>query len=121
MRMEPIRLPDSDEKLLDECEVETFRAGGKGGQHVNKTDSAVRLRHLPTGWVVACQEERSQYLNKLRCLEKLREKAAKANERPALRIATKPPRAAKRAKKRAKTHKSGKKRSRSGDGRNELD
>lgn len=119
--MDPIRLPESDEKLLDECEVETFRSGGKGGQHVNKTDSAVRLRHPPTGLVVLCQEERSQYLNKLRCLAKLREKVERLNDKPAPRIATKPPRAAKRAKKRAKTHRSGKKKSRSADWRDDAD
>jgi protein subunit release factor B len=111
--VEPILLPDSDDKLLDECELETFRAGGKGGQHVNKTDSAVRLRHLPTGLVVASQEERSQYQNKLICLRKLREKVERLNDRPAPRVATKPHRGAKRARKKAKTRNAAKKRSRS--------
>ncbi len=101
--MPKIDLPESDEKLLDECDVETFRSGGKGGQHVNKTDSAVRLRHLPTGLVVMCQEERSQFLNKMICLKKLREKVAKLNIVPLVRKATKPPKSAKRSKKKAKS------------------
>src|SRR3954467_10605668 len=117
----PIVLPESDEKLLDECDVETFRSGGKGGQHVNKTDSAVRLRHLPTGLVVMSQQERSQYLNKLICLEKLREKVAKLNIVPAKRIATKPHKGAKRAKKKAKSHLSRKKQSRSGGWRDDVE
>ena len=90
-----IRLPETDEELLRECEIDTFRAGGPGGQHVNKTESAVRLRHLPTGVVVACQQERSQHRNKAICLRKLRERIARLNRRPAVRIPTRVPRAAK--------------------------
>ncbi len=111
--MDPIILPDSDDKLLDECEVDTFRASGKGGQHVNKTDSAVRLHHLPTGIVVASQQERSQFLNKTICLAKLRARVEKLNEIRPERIPTRPPRSAKRSKKKAKSHQSRKKQSRS--------
>jgi|SRR5437868_13738067 len=90
-----ITLPESDEDLLRECEVETFRSGGPGGQHVNKVETAVRLRHLPTGVVVTCREQRSQYRNKVTCLAKLRAEVARRSRRPAKRIPTRRTRAAK--------------------------
>lgn len=90
-----IRLPESDEDLLRECEVDTFRSSGPGGQHVNKTESAVRLTHLPSGVVVTSQQERSQHRNKALCLQKLREKIEKLNYRPAKRVPTRVPRSVK--------------------------
>jgi len=92
---DPVHIPDSDEDLLKECNVDTFRAGGKGGQHLNKTESAVRMTHLPTGTVVSCQDERSQYQNKRKCLLQLREKLVALNYRPPKRIPTRKPRSAK--------------------------
>jgi len=87
-KMTLINLPESDEELLRECEVETFRSSGPGGQHVNKTESAVRLRHLPSGVVVTSQQERSQYRNKTICLKKLRKQIERLNYRPAKRVPT---------------------------------
>ncbi len=92
---EPIDIPESDDALLAECDVETFRAGGPGGQHQNVTDSAVRLRHRPTGVTVTCRAQRSQYLNKMDALRRLRLKLRRLNEPPPPpRKATRPSRAA---------------------------
>ena len=90
-----IRLPESDEDLLRECEVQTFRSSGPGGQHVNKTESAVRLRHLPSGVVVTSQQKRSQHRNKAHCLQRLRRKVAQMNYRPTKRVPTRVSRTAK--------------------------
>jgi peptide chain release factor 2 len=86
--MKIIHLPLDDDDLLMECHVTAFRATGSGGQHVNVTNSAVRLVHLPTGIIVTSQEERSQYLNKKMCIAKLRNKVSKLNYRKPKRIAT---------------------------------
>ena len=90
-----IVLPELDEDLLRECEVETFRSSGPGGQHVNKTESAVRLKHVPSGVVVSSQQERSQHRNKALCLQRLRSKVAQLNYRPPKRVRTRVPRSAK--------------------------
>jgi peptide chain release factor 1 len=68
--------------------IDTYRASGAGGQHVNKTDSAIRLTHLPTGIVVECQEERSQHKNRARALSLLQAKLLQAEQEKQRQIQT---------------------------------
>ena len=114
-----IVLPELDRDLLRECEVETFRSSGPGGQHVNKTESAVRLRHVPSGIVVSSQQERSQHRNKVICLQKLRNKVGQLNYRPKKRVPTRISGSAKRRTLEEKARRSQIKRLRSKPGRDE--
>ena len=110
--MSYIDIPDCDDALLSECKVETFRSGGKGGQHVNKTESAVRLTHIKSGIQAMCQDERSQYLNKVKCIKRLRIRIDKYNYKPPRRIQTKPTRGSVERRLSNKKHKSEKKNNR---------
>lgn len=94
----------SDDAILRDCRVQVFRATGPGGQGVNTTDSAVRMRHLPSGIVVTSRESRSQYQNRQTCVAKLRREFAKRAQRPRKRKKTKPSAAAKRRRLADKRH-----------------
>ena len=81
----------SAEDIARDCEVQVFRATGPGGQGVNTTDSAVRMRHVPTGITVTARESRSQFQNRASCLRKLRTELERRARPPKRRIKTKVP------------------------------
>jgi protein subunit release factor A len=85
------QIPEDDNTLIVECRVETFRSGGPGGQHQNKTESGVRLTHLPTGITVTARESRSQHRNRVIALARLRAALAEAGREERPRVPTKTP------------------------------
>jgi protein subunit release factor A len=103
-------IPD-DDALMAECDVDTFRAGGPGGQHQNKTESAVRLTHRPSGIVVIARQSRSQHRNRQEALDELRRRLEERARPEIPRVPTKPSRASRvrrvEAKKRQGQRKAG--------------
>ena len=101
-----IPIPDSDEELLSQCRVDTFRAGGKGGQHQNTTESGVRLTHGPSGVVATARDHRSQHRNRKLALKRLRRRLEKRNRRKKKRKPTRVPAREKRKRLKNKRHRS---------------
>ncbi|MBS2025246.1 MAG: peptide chain release factor-like protein [Deltaproteobacteria bacterium] len=105
-----------DDSLLAQCEVQVHRAGGPGGQHRNKVETAIRLVHQPTGLVAEGKDQRSRTQNLRAALGRLRERLEKRAFVPKARTKTKPSKAAKRRRLEGKRHVSEKKQQRRGGG-----
>jgi len=86
----PMPWPEHLKQLLKDCDVETFRGSGPGGQHRNKTESAVRMTHRPTGIVRVASDERSQLLNRRIALERIWRALEARRRRPKPRVPTRP-------------------------------
>ncbi len=99
-------IPSDPRELAKDCEISFFRASGPGGQHRNKTETAVRVVHLPTGVIAAAVEERSQSRNRERAFERLREKLIRKLKPRKPRRETKVPRSAKEKRLEAKIRRS---------------
>ena len=102
----PVSRPREGADLLAECRVDTFRSGGKGGQHQNKVESGVRLTHRPTGLVVTSRRHRSQHRNREDALERLRRKLEARNRPEKPRVPTRVPRREKRKRREEKKRRS---------------
>jgi protein subunit release factor B len=103
----------TDRPLLErEVEVDVFRASGPGGQHVNKTESALRLTHPPSGVVVVAQDSSSQHRNREIAFERLLERLEKLNYVPKKRVPTRPTRASKERRIEAKKREGARKQTR---------
>ena len=100
------RIPDTDEALLAECDVETLRAGTKGGQRANKVETGVRLTHRPTGLRVTSRATPSQFRNKAQAVEELRRRLVEMNRPVIPRTATKPTKGSRRRRVEAKKQRS---------------
>ncbi len=99
-------IPTDDEALLRQCRVDTFRAGGPGGQHQNTTESGVRLTHLPTGVTASARDDRSQHRNRRLALARLRERLQERGRKRKPRKRTRVPRSEKRKRLEAKRRRS---------------
>jgi hypothetical protein len=106
----PFIPPETDAELLAQCDVTAFRATGPGGQGVNTTDSAVRMKHRPTGVTVVCRRERSQHMNRVECVRRLRAKLVAMAQTPTERRPTRTPPRARRARLATKARTAGVKR-----------
>ncbi len=87
-------LPESLARLARECEITPYKSSGPGGQKKNKTESSVRVRHLPTGIVRIATESRSQSANRLTALERVGRELRRRAQRPKPRVRTRPTRGA---------------------------
>ena len=105
-------IPDHLRRLLADCDVETYRASGPGGQHRNKTESAVRMTHRPTGIVRIATEHRSQLRNRELVLERMWRALEARKRKPKPRVATAPSKAAQKRRLAEKQQAAEKKRAR---------